>query len=200
LRLKKAAAANGAASDPAFRDKMVVAEIEVLALAAAYEHAVALTRAGRQLGPETSFLKLAASELAQHLAALEVVKDAMVLTMMRYGEELVDMSQYHFPAAKDVRKPELEMAKTLVKNLADTWDPAQYTDEYRENLMKIIKAKLKGKEAKLTVREEPQQAEVVDLMERLRQSLQGAGTGARKTARTRKPTARASARKKKKAA
>ena len=51
---------------------MVVAEIEVLALAAAYEHAVALTRAGRQLGAETSFLKLAASELAQHLAALTV--------------------------------------------------------------------------------------------------------------------------------
>ena len=70
-RLKKAAA-NGAASDPAFRDKMVAAEIEVLALAAAYEHAVALTRSGRQLGAETSFLKLAASELAQHLAALTV--------------------------------------------------------------------------------------------------------------------------------
>ena len=70
-RLKKAAAKE-AASDPAFRDKMVVAEIEVLALAAAYEHAVSLTRAGRQLGPETSFLKLAASELAQHLAALTV--------------------------------------------------------------------------------------------------------------------------------
>jgi DNA end-binding protein Ku len=92
------------------------------------------------------------------------------------------------------------MAKTLVKNLADRWDPSQYTDEYRENLMKIIKAKLKGKEAKLTVHEEPQQAEVVDLMVRLRKSLQGAGTGARKTARTRKTTARAAARKKKKAA
>jgi DNA end-binding protein Ku len=135
---------------------------------------------------------------AQHLAALEVVKDAMVLTMMRYGEELVDMSQYHFPAARDVRKPELEMAKTLVKNLADRWDPSQYTDEYRENLMKVIKAKLKGKEAKLTVHEEPHQAEVVDLMERLRQSLQGAG--ARQTAKARKTTARAPARKKKKAA
>jgi DNA end-binding protein Ku len=137
---------------------------------------------------------------AQHLAALEVVKDAMVLTMMRYAEELVDIGAYHFPAAKDVRKPELEMAKTLVKNLEDTWDPSQYTDEYRENLMKIIKARMKGKEAKLTVHEEPQQAEVVDLMERLRQSLQGAGAGARKTTRARKTTTRTSTRKKKKAA
>src|SRR5215204_2453999 len=79
---------------------------------------------------------------AQHLAALEVVGQAMVLTLMRYAEELVDISEYSFPATKEVRKPELEMARTLVKNLEDSWDPSQYTDEYRENLMKIIKAKM----------------------------------------------------------
>jgi len=117
---------------------------------------------------------------AQHLAALEVKDDAMVLTMMRYAEELVDMSEYKFPTAKDVRKPELQMARTLVEQLADKWDPEQYTDEYRANLMKIIKAKMKGKTVHLKETAEPQQAEVVDLMERLRQSLQGAGN-ARKT-------------------
>jgi DNA end-binding protein Ku len=122
---------------------------------------------------------------AQHLAALEVKGRAMVLTLMRYAEELVDNSEYHFPEAKDVRKPELEMAKTLVKNLADTWDPSQYTDEYRKNLMKIIKAKMTGKEPRLVDHVEPQSAEVVDLMERLRQSLQGAGAGKRtKAAKT----------------
>ena len=136
---------------------------------------------------------------AQHLAALEVVGQAMVLTLMRYAEELVDVSEYRFPASEDVRKPEREMARMLVKNLADKWDPSQYTDQYRANLMKIIKAKMKGKEAKLTAPEEPHQAEVVDLMERLRQSLQGAGTASRKPARARK-TARASTRKKTKAA
>ena len=128
---------------------------------------------------------------AQHLAALEVVGNAMVLTLMRYAEELVDITEYNFPTVKDVRKPELEMARTLVKNLADKWDPAQYTDEYRANLMKIIKAKMKGKEPKLTEHVEPQQAEVVDLMERLRQSLEGAGggrTSAKKPARAAKKT------------
>ena len=119
---------------------------------------------------------------AQHLAALEVKGDAMVLTMMRYAEELVDVSEYKFPAAKDVRKPELQMARTLVEQLADKWDPSQYTDQYRANLMKIIKAKMKGKKADLKAETEPHQAEVVDLMERLRQSLQGAG-GTRKATR-----------------
>ena len=51
--------------------------------------------------------------------------------------------------------------------------------------MKIIKAKLKGKEPKLTEHVEPRQAEVIDLMERLRASLQGGGEqkGARKSTR-----------------
>ena len=120
---------------------------------------------------------------AQHLAAVEVIDEAMVLTLMRYAEELVEVSELRFPKA-ELRKPELQMARTLVEQLADTWDPSQYTDEYRANLMKIIKAKLKGKEAKLTEHVEPRQAEVVDLMERLRQSLQGsAGTGRRTKAR-----------------
>jgi DNA end-binding protein Ku len=74
------------------------------------------------------------------------------------------------------------MARMLVENLADTWDPTQYTDEYRANLMKIIKAKMKGKEADLSAPDEPRNAEVVDLMERLRQSLQGAAkTSGRKS-------------------
>jgi DNA end-binding protein Ku len=109
----------------------------------------------------------------QHLAALEVVRHAMVLTLMRYAEELVDEGEYTFPQA-EVRKNELEMAKTLVEQFADKWDPSQYTDEYRANLMKIIKARMKGRTPKLVEHEEPRGAEVVDLMERLRRSLQGA--------------------------
>lgn len=127
---------------------------------------------------------------AQHLAALEVVSDALVLTQMRYAEELVDTSQYSFPSARDIRKPELEMAQTLVKNLAEKWDPNRFTDEYRKNLMKIIQAKKKGRAPKLVAHEEPQRAEVVDLMERLRQSLQQAGPSARKPSRGRKTPAK----------
>ena len=133
---------------------------------------------------------------AQHLAALEVKKDAMVLTMMRYAEELVDTDEYSFPRAQDIRKGELQMARTLVEQLADKWDPTQYTDEYRANLMKIIKARMKGKTVELEETPEPQSAEVIDLMERLRASLQGTG-GARKrtTARGKKKTAAAGKRK-----
>jgi DNA end-binding protein Ku len=129
---------------------------------------------------------------AQHLAAVEVIDQAIVLSVMRFAEELVDVSQFDLPAAKDVRKPELDMAKALVNSLAAEWDPAKYTDQYRENLMRIIKAKMKGKTVAITSKQEPRQAEVVDLMERLRRSLEGAGTPRRAKAEVkRKRTATA---------
>ena len=41
------------------------------------------------------------------------------------------------------------MAKALVNSLAAEWDPAKYTDQYRENLMRIIKGKVEGQEPEL---------------------------------------------------
>src|SRR6185503_4144067 len=98
------------------------------------EHAYALLREAMR---DTELVGIATIVFrdAQHLAALEVAGNAIVLTQMRYAEELVDTATYTFPPARDIRKPELEMARTLVKNLAASWDPEQYTDEYRENLM-----------------------------------------------------------------
>ena len=113
---------------------------------------------------------------SQHLAAVEVIENAIVLTVMRFADELVDVSQFDLPGEGGIRKPELDMAKALVNNLAAAWDPEKYTDEYRDNLMKVIQAKVKGKKIDFEPSAEPRQAEVVDLMERLRRSLeQGAG-------------------------
>jgi len=138
---------------------------------------------------------------SQHLSAVEVIENAIVLTVMRFGDELVDVKQFDLPSDSGIRKPELDMAKALVGNLAAAWDPEKYTDEYRENLMKVIQAKVKGKKIDLAPAEEPRQAEVVDLMERLRRSLEqgGGGKGTRKTAarvKTRAGTAKKAATKK----
>src|SRR5947209_13826077 len=66
---------------------------------------------------------------SQHLAAVEVIERALVLSIMRFADELVDVSQFDLPAAKDVRAPELEMAKALVNSLAAEWDPSKYTED-----------------------------------------------------------------------
>jgi DNA end-binding protein Ku len=108
---------------------------------------------------------------AQHLAAVEVIEQSLVLTVMRFADELVDVTQFDLPGDAGLRKAERDMAKALVNSLAAEWDPSKYTDEYRENLMRVIQAKLKGKTVHLEPSAEPRDAKVVDLMERLRQSL-----------------------------
>lgn len=128
----------------------------------------------------------------EHLAGVKVVGDALVLEIMRFASELVDPAELSFPEADLVRPQELKMAEQLVANLAEPFDPAKYTDEYRENLMKVIKAKMKGK--KITVpeeSEEPGDAKVLDLMARLQASLaQKGGKRARAGAVAAKPAAR----------
>lgn len=160
------------------------------------EHAYALLRDAIRTSGRIGISKIILRE-RQHLAALEPIGEALVLTMMRFADELADLSTYRFPSSSKVRKPELDMAKMLVENLASEWKPEKYTDDYRENLMKVIKAKMKGKPVKLEASEEPQSAEVIDLMERLRRSLQGAGGAKAPGRRTRRRTTKAAGRSKK---
>ena len=127
---------------------------------------------------------------AQHLAAVEVIEEAIVLSVMRFADELVDVKQFELPAVQSVRKQELDMAKALVNSLAADWDPSKYTDQYRENLLRIIQGKMKGKHVELEPEAEPRQAEVVDLMERLRRSLEQSGGGARPRAAKARGTAK----------
>ena len=108
---------------------------------------------------------------AMHLAAIEVIGNAIVLTLMRFADELADPAELSLPGDSPVRKQELEIAKSLVSNLNAHWDPSRYTDEYRDNLMRIIKGKMKGRRVEFEARPERREGKVLDLMERLRASL-----------------------------
>jgi len=162
------------------------------------EHAYALLREALREAGRIGIAKFILRD-AQHLAAVEVIEDAIVLSVMRFADELVDTEGLTFPGREGLRKPELDMAKALVNSLAAEWDPAKYTDQYRENLQRIIQAKVKGKSAKLEPEEEPRDAKVVDLMERLRRSLAGAG-GAKARAAAPKRGAKKAGRKRTRAA
>lgn len=117
-----------------------------------------------------------------HLVAIKTVDDALVCEVMRFSAELVDASTYSFPSSELVRPQELKMAEQLVENLAESFQPGKYTDDYQDNLMRIIRAKMKGKKIEVEEAPEPENTRVVDLMARLQASLeQGRG---KKSART----------------
>jgi DNA end-binding protein Ku len=107
----------------------------------------------------------------QHLVGIKVLGDALVLEIMRFANELVDAGEYNFPRRGDVRPQELKMAELLIENLSETFDPSRYTDDYRVNLMKVINAKMRGKKVKLEAAEESRDSNVLDLMSKLKASL-----------------------------
>jgi DNA end-binding protein Ku len=119
----------------------------------------------------------------QHLACVRPVDDALVLETMYYADEVRRPEEAPKP---QVRAAEVEMAKTLIENLAARWDPERYHDRYRNELLDLLQKKAEGEPLP-----EPSQepgGEVVDLMEALRQSVEA--TKKKKTARRKAPAKR----------
>jgi len=103
----------------------------------------------------------------QHLAAVRPVKDTLVLETMYYADEVRKPDSVN--GRTRLQKAEVEMAKTLVENLSGSFRPEKYDDTYRKELLDLIRAKAKGK--KLPEPQEEEEAEVVDLMAALRESV-----------------------------
>ncbi len=84
----------------------------------------------------------------QHLAALLIEGNALVLELLRFPQELRDIDDYDIPGS-DLRKhkvtsKEVELAAKLIDGMSSEWEPNDYHDEYRVALMKLIERKIKS--------------------------------------------------------
>jgi len=118
----------------------------------------------------------------QHLAALRPVDGTLVLETMYYADEVRKPDKVK--AKGDLRAAEVEMAKSLVENLSEPFDPDKYDDTYRKELLGLMRAKAKGK--KLPEPQEDEGGEVIDLMQALRESVEKTKRSARKRTPARK--------------
>ncbi|MEX5744602.1 Ku protein [Massilia sp. X63] len=116
----------------------------------------------------------------QHLAALVCVGDAIVMNTLRYADEIRDAADLKIPAADDrkaaITDKELKMAMALVQGMAEDWDPEQYHDTYREDVMALIEKKVKAHQTKTITMPEPgepkrETGKVIDLVSLLQASL-----------------------------
>src|SRR5947209_1054202 len=85
----------------------------------------------------------------QYLAAVVARGDSEVLTLelMRYAHELRDPAELDVPRGKaGVSEKELEMAQRLVEGMVEAWDPEEYKDDYRDDLMKLIEERVEAGE------------------------------------------------------
>jgi len=115
----------------------------------------------------------------EHIVLIRPSGGGLILHTLYYADELHKSNQSETPKAKYTAK-ELDLAKSLVSHLTAPFKPEQFQDTYRENLERLIKQKQKGQ--KITSTEQPRMAQVVDLMEALKRSLE-AGKPAKDTAK-----------------
>ena len=136
--------------------------------------------------------------------ALEVRGKGLVAYSLRPHEEVRDADDFFddIPAVKP-DKDMVEIATRIIGQKEADFDPSKFRDRYDEALKAMIKAKQKGGK-ELVEAPEPDDTNVIDLMEALRNSLKGSSGGARKApakkAAAKKPAARKKAPSKKKAA
>jgi DNA end-binding protein Ku len=108
----------------------------------------------------------------EHLATLRFVDRVFVLETMYWPDEIRPAEFDELDKDIKLRPQEVQMARTLIENLTEGWDPDQFRDEYREALLGIVEKKVAGEE--ITVVEQPEEAKVVDLMEALKASVEAA--------------------------
>ena len=70
----------------------------------------------------------------EHLAVLRPEGRGIMLTTMRFADEIRSAEDLALPAEGEHPKKEMDLALQLVDALADDWDPAEYHDTYRETL------------------------------------------------------------------
>ena len=118
----------------------------------------------------------------QRMAALLVREQVLVLDLLRYAHELRSLDEVQVPGPKSakgagVSESEIKMAQQLIEGMRGKWDPERFKDEYRDDVMALVRRKVKAGQTHTIVEPEeseerrPARSEVMDLMPLLKRSL-----------------------------
>jgi DNA end-binding protein Ku len=136
----------------------------------------------------------------ENLVLIRAANNGLMLHSMFFADEIRDFSEVDKGESAKLKPGEMELAQRLVNELAsDKFKPEQYTDEYRARVLEAVEAKVEGKQV-TSLAPQAQRAQVIDLMDALKQSLGKRGTAAEKSSdgetsadMEKKPAARARA-------
>ena len=116
-----------------------------------------------------------------YIVMIRPVEDGLVMQQLLYDTEVRAISDIDIPKT-DVKAAELKLAKQLIDQQSNnTFDPSQYKDDVAARIEAAVQKKVEGEQ--ITLAEAPEGgAQIIDLMEALRASLEKKGGAAPKTA------------------
>lgn len=104
---------------------------------------------------------------SEHLLALIPTDTGILAETLFFSDEVKSMPKE--PARPELSQQELDMGKTIIGGMTETFDPSKYHDEYRQRLWEIIQAKANNQE--VTAAPEESQVTVINMMDALQQML-----------------------------
>jgi DNA end-binding protein Ku len=111
----------------------------------------------------------------ENLVLIRPVQDGLMLHTMLFADEVRDFSEIDKGKSATIKPGEMDLAVRLIDELAnDKFQPEQYHDEYRDRVMAVVEQKVEGKEI-VTIEPETHRTQVIDIMDALKQSLEGRG-------------------------
>ena len=116
----------------------------------------------------------------ENLVLIRAAQEGLMLHTMYFADEVRDFGEVDKGEDAKVKPGELELAQQLLdQKSTDTFSPEKYSDEYRGRVMAAVELKVEGKEV-TSLAPQAQHAQVIDLMDALKQSLgkRGSDTGA----------------------
>lgn len=108
----------------------------------------------------------------ESLAAVRVRENVLVLSKLRFEQEIRDPGELKIPSKANLTAKEVEMAVKLINQHTEKFDISSYKDEYTEELMDVIKQKAKGKQPAKVHKLEVVHTKSKDLMAQLKASLE----------------------------
>jgi DNA end-binding protein Ku len=115
----------------------------------------------------------------QYIVQLRPVDDGIVLQQLLYADEVRKITEIDIDKG-EVRPPELKLAMQLIEQISsEKFDPAAYVDEEKQRIQAEIQKKIEGEQIAVAEEEGKGGAQIIDLMEALRASLEKGGKPAR---------------------
>src|SRR5438093_4242122 len=107
----------------------------------------------------------------ESLVLIRAAQDGLMLHTMYFADEVRSFGEIDKGQSAKIREGELQLALQLIDGLSsDAFNPEKYRDEYRERVLELVNQKVEGKEVS-AAGPQVQRAQVIDLMEALKQSL-----------------------------
>jgi DNA end-binding protein Ku len=110
----------------------------------------------------------------EQLVLIRPYENGLIMHSLFYANEVRNFADISKAENEKLSDDEIDLGANLIENMSDGFNPDKYRDEYRERVQAMLEEKSKGGEITVAAPEAPQRAQIIDLMQALKQSIEKA--------------------------